>query len=363
MSPDLQQQLSQRLSAHHVQQLTRKRIVFPQNMLNFTKNDYLSLANQSVISNKHSLGACGSPVIHYTDIHQALEQRIAKWQAYPRALLFTSGYLAVMGTITALVGKHDFVAVDKQCHASVFDGIQLCKATWQRYADNDYQRLENILQQHNKGLRFIITSSVFSMQGHLADLNVLTHIANKYNATLIIDDVHATGVLGPNGQGAVAHFGLSQQTPLMIGSLTKGLGTLGAFVAGNEFMIEAIMQFARPYMFSATLPTSLATASMNAIDTVEQAHDARAHLQSLIAYFQQQAKNKGLHILPSNTPIQAIIFPDIDSLQQQTKRLFEKNILVSAIRPPTVPKESPRMRLTLTAAHQREEIDRLLMEL
>ncbi len=355
MSPDLLLQLQQRLQQHDKLALTRKRRLHTtHNALNFTSNNYLA---------PKSLDSSGSPVTYYTSAHQALEQRLESWLNYPRALIFTSGYLAVLGAITALIGPDDFVAVDKQCHASVFDALQLSKATWQRYADDDHERLESILQKNKKPLRFIITSSVFSMQGHLADLNHLMHTAKKYNATLIIDDVHGTGILGPKGQGAVAHWNLTHETPLIIGSLTKGLGTLGAFVAGNEVMMEAILQFARPYMFSTTLPSHLATASIKAIDLAEQATDARAHLKQLINYFQKRARELELNILPSSTPIQAIVFSDINYLLQTTQDLSEKNIMVSAIRPPTVPKESPRLRITLTAAHQFADIDRLLLEL
>jgi 8-amino-7-oxononanoate synthase len=355
MSPDLLLQLKQRLEQHDKLALTRKRrLSTTNNALDFTSNNYLT---------PKLFGSSGSPVTYYTSAHQALEQRIESWLNYPRALIFTSGYLAVLGAITALIGPDDFVAVDKQCHASVFDALQLSKVTWQRYADDDHERLESILQKSKKQLRFIITSSVFSMQGHLADLNYLMHTAKKYNASLIIDDVHGTGILGPKGQGAVAHWNLTHETPLVIGSLTKGLGTLGAFVAGNEIMIEAILQFARPYMFSSTLPSDLVTASIKAIDLAEQATDARLHLQQLINYFQKRAQDLKINILPSQTPIQAIVFSDINQLMQTAQALSAKNILISAIRPPTVPKESPRLRITLTAAHQFTDIDRLLMEL
>lgn len=356
MSPDLLLQLKQRLDQHEAEQLTRKRQVSAENAaLNFTQNDYLSLAQYP--------GASGSPVTFYTQTHQDLEQKIAQWLDYPRALIFTSGYLAVLGTITALIGPNDCIAVDQQCHASVFDGIQLTNAFWQRYQDDNKDRLETILQTKTSGLRFIITSSVFSMQGHLADLNDLMQIAKKYNATLIIDDVHGTGVLGPQGQGAIAHWNLSHETPLVIGSLTKGLGTLGAFVAGNEIMIESILQFARPYMFSTTLPESLAKASITAIDLAQQAQDKRTHLKQLIDYFQQRTRELGLNILPSQTPIQVIVFENIDDMQKAAQKLLKKNILVSAIRPPTVPKNSPRIRIVLTAKHQMQDIDHLLMEL
>jgi 8-amino-7-oxononanoate synthase len=364
MSPDLLLQLQQRLNQHEAQQLIRQRIIHTQEpLLNFTSNDYLSLAQHPDMIKPLHLGASGSPVTYYTPSHHALEQRIAQWVNYPRALVFTSGYLAVLSAITALIGHDDFIAVDKQCHASVFDAIQLSKASWQRYADDDQNRLETLLKKSKKGLRFIITSSIFSMQGHLADLNRLMDTAKKYNATLIIDDIHGTGILGPEGQGAVAHWNLTHEMPLFIGSLTKGLGTLGAFVTGNAVMIETILQFARPYMFSTTLPHTLAAASITAINIAEKAHVSRAHLKQLIAYFQQQALALDLNILPSNTPIQALVFSDIDQMQKKTRALLDKNILVSAIRPPTVPKNSPRIRITLTAAHQFTDIDRLFMEL
>lgn len=369
MSRDLLEQLQQRLNLHESQQLIRKRLVrTPQkSWLDFTYNDYLSLSQHpDVIKTLQEsvqalgFGASGSPITHYTQAHQALEDRIAKWLNYPRALVFTSGYLAMQSSITALIGRKDLIAVDKQCHACVFDAIELTHATWQRYADHDFERLEKILQTHSDGLRFIITSSVFSMQGHLAHFDHLMHLAKKYNATLIIDDVHGTGVLGSKGEGCKAFLDTTQQMPLIIGSLTKGLGTLGAFVAGDEIMIEAILQFARPYMFSSTLPSALASASITAIDLAEQASSARSHLHTLSHYFQQQAKALDFNILPSSSPIQAIVFPDINRMQHTAHSLLEKNILVSAIRSPTVPKSSPRIRMNLTAAHQIADIDRLL---
>ncbi len=363
MSPDLVQRLQQRLSEHETQQLTRTRSISHVDALDFTRNDYLSLSQHPLMKKNLMLGASGSPVTYYTKAHEALEQHIANWLQYPRALVFTSGYLAILSALTALMGRDDFVAVDKQCHASVFDAIQLSKATWQRYADDDHERLESILQNQTKGSRFIMTSSVFSMQGHIADLNYLMHIAKKYDATLIIDDVHGTGILGPQGQGAVAHWHLNHEMPLVIGSLTKGLGTLGAFVAGNTVMIEAILQFARPYMFSTTLPSDLANQSITAINLAINAHHERSHLNTLIDYFQNKARAQGLNILPSTTPIQAIVFPDIDSMQHTSRSLLEKNILVNAIRPPTVPKNSPRIRITLNASHQLADLDCLFRNL
>ncbi len=222
MSPELLQQLQQRLNKHETAQLTRKRTIrAASHLLDFTSNDYLALTQHPKMTPVSHLGASGSPVTYYTHTHQALELRLALWLNYPRALVFTSGYLAVLASLTALIGCEDFIAVDKQCHASVFDAIQLTKATWQRYADHDYDRLENILQNNTSSLRFIVTSSVFSMQGHLADLNRLMQIAKKHKATLIVDDVHGTGILGPQGQGAIAHWNLSHETPLVIGSLPK----------------------------------------------------------------------------------------------------------------------------------------------
>lgn len=363
MSPNLLLQLKQRLQQHDDLSLTRnRRLLNAENVLDFTSNHYLAITPSEITLPK-SFAASGSPVTYYTATHQALEKRIRDWLNYPRAILFTSGYLALLSAITAIMGPDDFVAIDKQCHASVFDGVQLSKANWQRYADDDHERLENILQKNKSGLRFIITSSVFSMQGHLADLNYLIQTAKKYNATLIIDDVHGTGILGPKGQGAVAHWNLTHETPLVIGSFTKGLGSLGAFIAGNEIMIEAILQFARPYMFSTTLPSHLASANINAINAAENADDTRAHLQQLIQYFQKKARELNLNILPSSTPIQAIVFKDIEQLMKTSEKLFAKNIWVSAIRPPTVPKDSPRLRITLTGAHQCADIDNLLMEL
>lgn len=371
--PDWISQLQQRLDLHQAQGLMRNRNIQSVRIdLNFTSHDYLSLAKhpeiiqtlqQALITD--GVGALGSPVAQgYTHAHQQLETRIKNWVNYPDCLVFTSGYLAVLASITALVAPDDVIAVDKQSHASVFEAIQLSKATWQRYADDDEARLENILQNRNKGARFIITSSVFSMQGHLANLKRLLAIAKKYDATLIVDDVHGSGVLGQEGQGAHAHAGLNnQEIPLIIGSLTKGLGTVGAFVAGHAVLVETILQFSKPYMFSTTLPSALAAASTQAIDIAANAKTERAHLQTLIAYFQQQARALGLNILPSTTPIQAIVFADIISMQRCAQHLLEKNILVSPIRPPTVPAQSPRIRITLTAAHQLTDIDRLLQEL
>ncbi len=375
--------LQQRLLQHQTQLLERKRFPYMpcgapyvqhahDKLLNFTSNDYLSLSQHPKIIQatmeavqKFGLGALGSAIAQgYTDAHQQLEQKLCHWLNYPRALVLTSGYLAVLATLTALIDQDDFVAVDKQSHASVFDAIQLTQATWQRYADDDMTRLESLLQRRTQGARFIITSGIFSMQGHLARLQQLCALAEQYDAILIVDDVHSTGILGPKGEGSVAELGLSpQQVPVVIGSLSKGLGTVGAYVAGNDLLIETVLQFARPYMFSTTLPGALACASLAAIELAERAQAERVHLQQLSTYFMQRTAELNLPVLPSMSPIKAVLFSDIKTMQAAARALRAQHILVSPIRPPTVARHSPRIRITLTQAHQFTDIDRLLTEL
>ncbi|HLF67340.1 MAG TPA: 8-amino-7-oxononanoate synthase [Gammaproteobacteria bacterium] len=372
--------LAQRLLTHQTSQLERIRcpymphtapyVQYPNGMLlNFTSNDYLALsqhptlirATQEAVQT-YGLGALGSAIAQgYTPVHQQLEQALCTWLNTPRALVFTSGYLAVLAIITALIDQDDFIAVDKQSHACVFDAIRLTQARWQRYADDDLTRLESLLQHRTKGARFIITSGIFSMQGHLARLQQLCALAQQYEAIVIVDDVHSTGVLGQNGQGSLAQLGLGvEQIPIVIGSLSKGLGTVGAFVAGNDRMIEAALQFARPYMFSTTLPSALASASIAAIEIAQCAQAERAHLQQLGAYFMQRATQLAIPVLPSSSPIKAVPFSSIAAMQTCAQSLLAENILVSPIRPPTVARNSARMRMALTKAHQFTDIDRLL---
>ena len=375
MSFDLSARLEQRRAAALYRQ--RPLLQSPQGpqvmvdgtpLLAFCSNDYLGLANHPEVIDAWRAGAerwgvgggASHLVIGHSSPHHELELALAEFTGRPRALLFTTGYLANLGALTALVGQGDSVLQDRLNHASLLDGGLLSGARFSRYLHNDADSLGKRLDKAT-GNALVVTDGVFSMDGDIADLPALAAQAQVRGAWLMVDDAHGFGTLGRHGGGVVEHFGLDMgQVPVLVGTLGKAFGTAGAFVAGSEELIECLIQFARPYIYTTSQPPALACATLRSLQLLRDEHWRREHLAALIRQFRQGAEQIGLHLMDSFTPIQPILIGDAARAMRLSAMLRERGLMVTAIRPPTVPAGSARLRVTLTAAHSAAQVQLLL---
>ena len=375
MSFDLRARLEQRRAA----ELYRQRpllqspqgpqvVVDGQPLLAFCSNDYLGLANHPEVIAAWRAGAerwgvgggASHLVVGHSTPHHQLEEALAEFTGRPRALLFTTGYMANLGAVTALVGQGDTVLQDRLNHASLLDAGLLSGARFNRYLHNDADSLEKRLDKA-EGNTLVVTDGVFSMDGDLADLPQLVSRARARDAWLMVDDAHGFGTLGRNGGGVAEHFGLSlEELPVLVGTLGKAFGTAGAFVAGSEDLIESLVQFARPYIYTTSQPPALACATLKSLALLRDEHWRREHLAALIAQFRGGAQDIGLQLMDSFTPIQPILIGDAGRALRLSQMLRERGLMVTAIRPPTVPAGSARLRVTLTAAHSAAQVQLLL---
>lgn len=345
-------------------------------MLNFASNDYLGLATDPRLAEamaqgayRYGSGSSASALVcgHQTP-HAALESRLAEWTGRERALLFSSGYQANLGVITALAGRHTRVLHDRLNHASLLDATRLAGARPERYPHGDTEAARARLAASGGG-GLLISDGVFSMDGDCADVAALARLAERFDATLMIDDAHGVGVLGERGAGVLeAQAVEASQVPVLVGTLGKALGTEGAFVAGSATLIDALSQFSRPWIYSTSPSPALAHATLAALDIACDERERRAHLHALIAYFRREAaalSRYRVRLPASLTPIQPLIVGDGDeaTLLKLARALRAEGLFCAAIRPPTVPAGSARLRMTLSAAHHFEDIDRLLTAL
>ncbi len=336
----------------------------------FCSNDYLGLANHpkliTAMQNAAGDYGVGSGASHlvcgHSRLHHELEDRLAALTGRTRVLLFSTGYMANLGVINALLGKGDHIFEDRLNHASLLDGGLLSGARFQRFAHNDTEDLRRRLAKTgDEGRRLIAVDAVFSMDGDLAPLPELAAIAQQNNAWLMADDAHGFGVLGDSGAGCAELFNLSEaELPILMGTLGKAAGCFGAFVAGSNALIESLIQFARPYIYTTAMPPAVAAANLAALDLFSEEDWRRSRLRDNIRYFREGAEQLNLPLQASSSPIQPLLVgPDAEALAL-SEQLAEKGILVSAIRPPTVPEGTARLRITLSAAHSTEQIDKLL---
>ncbi|MEE4575608.1 8-amino-7-oxononanoate synthase [Pseudomonas alliivorans] len=337
-------------------------------LLAFCNNDYMGLANHPDVIAAWQAGAerwgvgggASHLVIGHSTPHHELEEALAEMTGRPRALLFSNGYMANLGTVTALVGQGDTVLEDRLNHASLLDAGLLSGARFSRYLHNDVTSLESRLEKA-VGDTLVVTDGVFSMDGDVADLPALARAAKAKGAWLMVDDAHGFGPLGANGAGLVEHFGLSMEdVPVLIGTLGKSFGTSGAFVAGSEELIETLIQFARPYIYTTSQPPALACATLKSLELLRTEQWRREHLSQLIRQFRQGAEQLGLQLMDSFTPIQPILIGDAGRALRLSQLLRERGVMVTAIRPPTVPVGSARLRVTLSAAHTEAQVQLLL---
>ncbi|MFG0925375.1 8-amino-7-oxononanoate synthase [Pseudomonas sp. CJQ_8] len=343
-------------------------VVDGQRLLAFCSNDYLGLANHPEVIAAWQAGAerwgvgggASHLVVGHSTPHHQVEEALAELTGRPRALLFSTGYMANLGAITALVGQGDTVLQDRLNHASLLDGGLLSGARFNRYLHNDPASLASRLDKA-VGNTLVVTDGVFSMDGDLADLPALADVARARGAWLMVDDAHGLGTLGAQGGGIVEHFGLGMDdVPVLIGTLGKACGTAGAFVAGSEALIEALVQFARPYIYTTSQPPALACATLKSLELLRRETWRREHLAALIRQFREGAQQMGLQLMDSPTPIQPIVIGDSAQALRLSHLLRERGLLVTAIRPPTVPAGSARLRVTLSAAHSEAQVQLLL---
>ncbi len=339
-------------------------------VLQFCSNDYLGLANHprvveafAAAARHYGVGAGASHLVtgHRT-AHHALEEELAVLVDRPRALLFSSGYMANLGVVGALFGRHDQVYEDRLNHASLLDAARYAGVPLTRYTHADPAALEACLMRtkHKHGDQLVISDGVFSMEGDLAPLSGLASVAQRHGAWLMVDDAHGIGVLG-EGRGTLAHCGLGiREVPILVGTLGKALGTAGAFVAGDETLIETLIQEARTYVFTTATPPAVAEATRVALRVSAEESWRREHLHVLVTHLRTELAALGLPLLPSITPIQPLIVGTAAKALAVSEALLARDILVTAIRPPTVPEGTARLRITLTAAHTLAQVDRLI---
>ncbi|WP_404363901.1 8-amino-7-oxononanoate synthase [Marinobacter sp.] len=340
-------------------------------LLSFCSNDYLGLASHPGISRaamdamRHiGLGGGSSHLIcGHHDAHHRLELRLAAFTRRSAALFFSTGYMANMGAISALAGRGDTIFSDRLNHASIIDGCILSRARVRRYPHGDTEALAAMLASTD-GHKLVVTDGVFSMDGDIAPLKELAALCRRHDALLVVDDAHGVGVLGPQGRGSLIEQGLSEEdVPVLIGTLGKAVGTGGAFIAGPQLLMDYLVQKARTYIYTTAMPPAIAMATCASLDLIEREENRRSHLQALITEFRRGASALGYELMPSRTPIQPIMVGDNWSALALSKALEEKGLMVTAIRPPSVPEGEARLRVTLSAAHSMADVERLVAAL
>lgn len=363
-------------------------IVDGRSIINLCSNDYLGLAADERIK-EAAIGAirqygsgsgaarlvCGNLYLH-----QMLEEQLAEFKNTARCLVFNSGYIANIGIIAALAKRGDIIFFDRLNHASIVDGILLSRARFRRYAHRDVGALEKLLTNSNAGLesrsksrskpalelgslgprygkRLIITDTVFSMDGDIAPLPEIVRLSSKYGCLVMVDEAHATGVLGQRGAGAAEHFGLEDKIDIQMGTLSKAFGSFGAYVAGTESLIEYLINHSRPFIYTTGLPPGIAAASLKALEIIKHEPQLRQRLWDNLDYLKSGLQQIGFNTFNSQTPIIPLEIGDAGLTMEISQRLFESGVFIQGIRPPSVPQGKSRLRLTVTAAHSKADLD------
>jgi 8-amino-7-oxononanoate synthase len=336
-------------------------------LVDFSSNDYLGLAHHPAVaaamSECASRTGAGSGASHLVTghgiEHERLEEELAAFTGRERALLFSTGYMANVGVIAALADRGELVLLDRLSHASIIDGALLSGARFKRYTHADADAAESILNESSQESVLVATDGVFSMDGDIAPLARLATTARAYDAWLVVDDAHGIGVLGKTGRGATEELSVDD-VPVLVGTLGKALGSFGAFVAGSRDLIELLVQKARSYIYTTALPQPVAAATRKALEIAQRESWRRERVLTLTARFRKGAREAGLPLLDSSTPIQPVVFGSSEGVLQAQGELFAAGFRVVAIRAPTVPKGSERLRVTLSAAHTEGQVDALV---
>ncbi len=340
-----------------------------QRVLDFSSNDYLGLRSNNDIKTEfaraaaqYGLGAGASHLLggHHLE-HVRLENALCDWTGRPAAALFSSGFQAALGAFGALAEPQDLVLADRLAHACLLDGARYAGATLRRFAHNDLASAADLLRATtSNGVRWLVTESVFSMDGDQAELRAFSNLARQNSAALMLDEAHAIGVLGPQGAGLARAIGLDTQScPVLMLTFGKALGSAGAAILGSTEVIDAIINFSRPWIYTTAMPPAVAAATCKAVEIARGGNALRAQLAENIAHFRSMANAAGLAISASETAIQPILLGDKDVVAISST-LMQLGFYVPAVRPPTVPKGSARLRVSLRANHSRAQIDALV---
>ena len=372
--------LEQKLNDRKDQNLFRKRLTITsrqgvivkikeRDLINFCSNDYLGLSNHPEIVSAFKVGAdkfgvgssASSLVSGRCDLHQRLEEKLAEKTGREAALIFPSGYMANLAIATSFVGRTGAVFFDRLAHASLIDAARLSGAKLCRYKHANPGSLELALKKSSAKVKLVLTDAVFSMDGDKAPLKDLAEVCNQNRAVLVVDDAHGFGVLGKMGAGLLEENNIRpDQVPILVATFGKALGTAGAFIAADKLMIETLIQFGRSYIYTTAQPPALANATLASLEILENEPWRRERVYELVKRFKSGAEATGLDLLPSETAIQPLIIGSSENALRMSKELLEAGFLISAIRPPTVPEGSARLRITLTAAHTEDQVDSLL---
>jgi len=335
-----------------------------------SSNSYLGLSVEPKVIKaaieaieKYGTGSGGSRLVSgSTDLHRQLEERIAKFKKTESAILFSTGYLANIGTISTLIGKDDIVYSDELNHASIIDGCRLSKPKIRIYKHLDTEHLKDLLEKDvsNKCKKLIVTDTVFSMDGDLAPLPEIADLADKYGCMFMIDEAHSTGVLGKRGSGGTEYFGIEDRIPIVMGTLSKAVGSLGGYIAGSQKLIDFIRNRVRSYIFDTSLPASSLAASLAAIDIIEFEPGRREYLWKLINKFKKGLEEIGLTILPSHSAVIPVLIGEAQTTLDFANSLKDNGVYTPAVRPPSVPEGMCRIRATLMAKHTDKHIEKAL---
>jgi 8-amino-7-oxononanoate synthase len=356
-----------------------ERVIDGRRVISFCSNDYLGLANHPAVldafkraADEYGVGSGAAHLVNgHTRAHHTLEEELAEFTGRERTLLFSAGYMANLGVVSALVGRGDLVLEDRLNHASLLDAGLLSGARMIRYPHADAVALQQRLESVSSSTRaspahtvLIATDGVFSMDGDIASVRELAQIANQHDAWLMVDDAHGLGVLGDNGGGTLEHLGVDHRSvPILMGTLGKALGTYGAFVAGQQDLVEMLIQAARTYIYTTAPPPAIAVAARAALRACQDETWRREKLRELVKRFRSGAQQLGLTLTSSDTPIQPLLIGDAAKAKAASDALFEQGLHLTAIRPPTVPRNTARLRITLSATHRENHVDRLLQGL
>lgn len=367
------QWLEKRLAQQRGDGLWRERLTMSPSpsarLRDFASNDYLGLAGdprlaeaQARAARQYGIGSRASHLVngHY-DIHDRLEARLAELTGRPRALLFSTGYMANLGVLQALCDSSTRIFQDRYNHASLLDGAALSGARSRRFHHSALEDLALLLSRAPQdSLKLVASDGVFSMDGDRANIDGLAALCQRYEAALMIDDAHGLGVLGKNGDGCVGQRYSTQEVPILVGTLGKALGTAGAFVAGESLLIDTLIQFARPYLYTTAQPPGITAATLTALDILHDEPERRERLHHHIAYFRHHGDELGLPLMNSDTPIQPLLLGDVERVIRWSDILRSQGFMIGAIREPTVPHGMARLRIALSASHTRDDIDALL---
>lgn len=343
-------------------------VVDGRSMLAFCSNDYLGLASHPGViealtdaAREHGVGSGSSHMVNgHHRLHQELEEALAEHTGREAAALFSTGYMANLGVTAAMAGRHDVILQDRLNHASLLDGARLAGARLKRYTHADTQAAARLLESEPR-CTLVATDGVFSMDGDLAPLDGLSALCREHDVPLMVDDAHGLGVLGSKGGGIAEVRGLDQSAvPILVGTLGKALGVGGAFVAGSQAFVDYLVQKARTYIYTTAMPPAMAAATRRSLELCQAEGWRRERLAKLVAWFRDEAMALGYRLMESWTPIQPLIVGPSDRAMALSEALARRDILVPAIRPPTVPQGEARLRLTFSASHTDEHMERLL---